>query len=205
MGSGIGASLRRIFGGVLILAGIAVFAVRLHHEGPYAFPGGGNLRAGVLALLLGAWLVRDWIRGPLATRLHAVASVVGAVVLFFALYAVLAETEEVVTLRVADAAGSAADLRLWIVDRDGAAWVTMPGRKADAHGLREARAELLRDGAFSCVVATRDETRATVEATYDLRQEKYAVQRLATTIGLMERRGSADTVALRLDPCPVAG
>jgi hypothetical protein len=54
-------------------------------------------------------------------------------------------------------------------------------------------------------VATRDETRATVEALYDLRQEKYAVQRLATAIGLMERRGSADTVALRLDPCPVAG
>jgi hypothetical protein len=195
--TGVGAKLRRIFGGVLIAAGIAVFAVRLQHEGPYAFPGGGNLRAGVLALVLGAWLVRDWISGPFATRLHGLAVVFGAGVLFFALYAVLAEVEEVVTLRT-----PTADLRLWIVDRDDAAWVTMPRSKADANGLQRSRVSLLRDGAFSCVIATRDESRPTVEALYDLRQEKYAVQRLATSIGLMQRQGSADTVALRLDPCP---
>jgi len=145
--------------------------------------------------------VRDWLAGPLATRLNAAAVVAGAGVLFFALYAVLAELEEVVTLRVAVPDARAADLRLWIVDRDGVAWVTMPRAKADAHGLRDARAELLRDGAFHCVIATRDEGRATVEALYDLRQAKYAVQRLATTIGLMARGGSADTVALRLEPC----
>jgi len=202
-GSGASA-LRRGFGGVLLAAGVGVFAIRLHHPGPYAVPGGGNLLAGVLALGLGVWLVRDWLSGPLATPFNLVVSIVGAIVLFFALYAVFAELEETVTLRVTPPNGDGADLRLWIVDRAGTPWVSMPRAKADAHGLTERRAELLRDGAWRCVVATRDESREANDTVHRMRHEKYAVQRLATTLGMFGETAGADTVSLRLDPCPDA-
>ena len=195
--------LRRGFGWVLILAGIAVFAIRLLHPGPYPFPGGGNLRAGLLALALGAWLARDWLAESGARRaLNAVAVVAGCVVLFFALYSTLAELEEVVTLRVEGPEGRA-DLRLWIVDRDAAAWVTMPRAKAEAFALDGARAQLLRGGRFRCVVPELHDDRESLEAAFALRQEKYAVQRLAIAVGVMEPTPSYG-VALRLDPCPGA-
>jgi hypothetical protein len=172
-------ALRRGFGIVLILAGVAVFAIRLHHEGPYAFPGGGNLRAGVLALLLGAWLARDWMQGALATRLNGIAVSIGVVVLFFALYATLAEMEETVTLQATDLFGEPANLRLWIVDVDGAQWVNMKRSKAEDHRLDGARLQLLRDGGFQCVVPALDDRRERAKQIHALRQEKYAVQRLA--------------------------
>jgi hypothetical protein len=156
----------------------------------------------VLSLLLGAWLSRDWTTGLLAIRLNGIAVVTGVVVLFFALYATLAELEETVTLAATNRAGEPANLRLWIVDRDGEAWVTMPRSKADEHRLDGARVELLRNGEISCVFATLDDSRETVEEMHALRQQKYAVQRLATAIGVMGRSAAAETVALRLDPCP---
>ena len=54
-------SSQRIVGWLMLLVGVSVFAIRLQHAGPYALPGGGNLIAGVLALLLGGWLVRGWL------------------------------------------------------------------------------------------------------------------------------------------------
>jgi hypothetical protein len=193
----------RIVGCVLLAVGVAAFAIRLQHAGPYAFPDGGNLLAAVLALLLGGWLVRDWgVARGLATPLTWLALVASPIVLFSALYATLAELEEVVVLKVTDQAGQAADLRLWIVDREDVPWVTMQSWKADAHGLREARVELLRQGELRCVIATRHEDRPTVHEIHRLRQQKYGVQRLATRLGIFARSPNETTVALRLDPCP---
>ncbi len=195
---------RHGFGIVLIVVGVAVFAIRLHHPGPYAFPGGGNLRAGVLALLLGAWLSRDWIGGALATRLNGIAVSIGIVVLFFALYATLAELEETVTLQATDRFGEPAALRLWIIDHEGGQWVNMKRSKAEDHQLDGARLQLLRHGELSCVVPKLDESWERANQIHGLRMEKYAVQRLASAIGVMGKQAKEDIVALRLDPCPDA-
>ena len=60
--SGLSSLLRRVFGWLLLGVGASVFAIRMQHAGPYPFPGGGNLLGGVLALLLGSWLVRPWFQ-----------------------------------------------------------------------------------------------------------------------------------------------
>ena len=201
--SGFSSKLWRVAGWLMLLVGVSVFAIRLQHAGPYALPRGGNLLAGVLALLLGGWLVRPWLGSHrLAVPLGWLALAASPIVLFFALYATFAELEEVVVLKATDQTGQPADLRLWIVDRADAAWVTMPRSKADAHGLREARVELLRQGEVSCVVATRHEDRETVDEIHRLRHQKYGVQRFATALGMFGRTAGESTVALRLDPCP---
>jgi hypothetical protein len=195
--------LWRVVGWLMLLVGVSVFVIRFQHAGPYAFPRGGNLLAGVLALLLGGWLARAWLGSHrLAAPLGWIALAASPIVLFFALYATLAELEEVVVLKATDRTGQPANLRLWIVDRADAAWVTMPRSKADAHGLSEARVDLLRQGEVSCVIATRHEDRATVNEIHRLRHQKYGVQRFATALGLFGRSAGEDTVALRLDPCP---
>ncbi len=194
------AKLGGAMGGLLLLVGSSVFLVRFQHAGPYGFPGGGNLLAAALALGLGALLLRPSI----AVLLSWAALLASPVVLFFALYATLAELEEVIVLKATDLAGQPADLRLWVVDHAGAAWVTMPRTKADAHRLGESELELLRRGELTCVTATRHEDRATANQIHELRQEKYAIQRLATSIGLFGSEAAEQTIALRLDPC-VAG
>jgi hypothetical protein len=192
-------------GWLMLAAGLSVFAIRLRHAGPYAFPEQGNLRAGVLALLIGLALAAPGIAraasgtGALARRLLLAAA---PVVLFFALYATLAEVEEVVVLRATAAGGAPANLRLWVADHEGAAWVSMPRSKAERHALDGARLELLRAGRTSCVVATLSTDPADNERTFRLRDEKYAIQRLGRRIGLFGDGPSADTVTLRLDPCP---
>jgi hypothetical protein len=201
--SGLGSKLLRFVGWLMLLVGVSVFAIRLQHAGPYALPEGGNLLAGVLALLLGGWLVRPWLGSRrLAAPLAWLALVASPIVLFFALYATLSELEEVVVLKATHRSGRAADLRLWIVDRPDGAWVTMPRSKAQAHGLSDARVELLRQGEVSCVVTTLHEDRATANEIHRLRHQKYGVQRFATSIGLFGRSAGENTVALRLDPCP---
>ena len=197
------ARLQRVVGWLMLFVGVSVFVIRLQHAGPYGFPGGGNLLAGVLALLLGGWLARPWLGAHrLAAPLGWIVFAVSPIVLFFALYATLAELEEVVVLKATDGAGRPADLRLWIVDRANVAWVTMLRSKADAYGLSETRVELLRQGEVGCVIATRHEDRATVDEIHRLRHLKYGVQRLATTLGIFGRRAKDGVVALRLDPCP---
>jgi len=189
----------------MLAAGVSVFAIRLRHAGPYAFPEQGNLRAGVLALLIGIALAAPGVAraaggaGALARRLLFAAA---PIVLFFALYATLAEVEEVVVLRATDARGAPANLRLWIADHEGAAWVSMPRSKAERHSLDGARLELLRAGQTSCVMATLSTDPADNERTFRLRDEKYAIQRLGRRIGLFGDGPSAESVTLRLDPCP---
>lgn len=189
---------------LMLAAGVAVFAIRLRHAGPYAFPEQGNLRAGVLALAIGLLLAAPGIAraaggaGTVARRLLLAAA---PVVLFFALYATLAELDEVVVLRATDAHGAPANLRLWIADHEGTAWVSMPRAKAEQHALDGARLELLRDGRTSCVVAHLSSDPADNERTFRLRDEKYAIQRLGRAIGLFGDGPGAQTVTLRLDPC----
>ena len=190
--------VRTVVGCGLLVLGVAVFAVRLLHEGPYAMPRGANLFGGLGALLLGGVLV--WPAGPRWLGWLALAA--SPLVLFFGLYATMAELEEVVSLYATDSAGNPAELRLWIVDRDDGEWVGMPRWKAVEHSLDGARVQLLRKGKIRCVVPVLHEDRATVRAIHALKVEKYAVARGAAAIGLYPREARETAVSLRLDPCP---
>jgi hypothetical protein len=190
--------LQTVIGWGLLALGIAVFAVRSLHEGAYAMPRGANLFGGLGALLLGAVLV--WSAAPRALRWLAMAAI--PFVLFFGLYATMAELEEVVSLYATDSSGRPAELRLWIVDREDGAWVGMPRSKALEHSLDGAKLELLRNGETLCVVPVLHEDRATVKAIHALKVEKYAVARGAAAIGLYPREARETAVSLRLDPCP---
>ena len=190
--------LQIVVGWGLLALGIAVFAVRFLHEGAYPVPRGGNLFGGLGSLLLGGVLV--WPAAPRVLGWLALAA--SPVVLFFGLYATMAELEEVVSLYATDSAGRPAELRLWIVDREDGEWVGMPRSKAVEHSLDGARLELLRSGETRCVVPVLHEDRTTVTAIHALKVEKYAVARGAASIGLYPREASEAAVSLRLDPCP---
>ena len=196
--AGSSSKLQTVVGGVLVALGIAVFAVRLLHEGAYAVPRGGNLFGGLGALVVGGVLV--WSATPRALGWLALA--ISPVIIFFALYGTMAELEEVISLYATDSAGQPAELRLWIVDRADGEWVGMSRSKAVEHSLDGARLELLRNGETRCVVPVLEEDRATVRAIHGLKVEKYAVARASAAIGLYPREARESTVALRLDPCP---
>ena len=178
--------------GVLTLsAGLAAFLVPLQHSGPYGIPGRG-LAGGLMCFVISGVLLA---RGtPMIAR--GVALVAAPIVLFFALYGALAELEEVVVLYTEDA-----ELRLWIVDHDGVEWVSMPRSKAERHGIDGAKLELLRAGATRCVVPRIVEDPHANRRTFDLRQEKYAVQRLGGVLGMFGEGPGPDTITLRLDSC----
>lgn len=65
--------------------------------------------------------------------------------------------------------------------------------------MTQIRAELLRNNELHCVNALRIEERETVNKVHRRRHEKYAVQRLATNIGIFGRSAQPNLVALRLD------
>ena len=134
--------VRPVVGCGLLALGVAVFAVRLLHEGTYAVPRGANLFGGLGALLLGGLLV--WPATPRWLGWLVLAA--APVVLFSGLYATMAELEEVVSLYATDSAGIPAELRLWIVDREDGEWVGMPRWKSIEHSLDGARVQLLRNG-----------------------------------------------------------
>lgn len=190
--------LRTVVGWGMLALGVAVFAVRLLHEGAYAVPRGGNLFGGVGALLLGGVLL--WSAAPRALGWLALAA--SPILAFFALYATMAELEETVSLYATDSAGQPAELRLWIVDRDDGEWVGMPRSKAIEHSLDGARLELLRNGETRCVVPVLHDDRPTAGDIHARKVEKYAVARGAAAIGLYPREVQDSSVALRLDPCP---
>ena len=130
---------------------------------------------------------------------RGIALVASPIVLFFALYGALAELEEVVVLYAEEA-----ELRLWIVDHEGGEWVSMPRSKADGHALDGAKLELLRAGVTRCVVPRIVEDPVANRRTFDLRQEKYAVQRLGGALGMFGDGPSPDSITLRLDACESA-
>jgi hypothetical protein len=180
-----------IVGALTLGAGLAAFLVPLQHAGPYGIPGRG-LVGGLLCLAISGVLLA---RGMPAI-LRGVALAASPIVLFFALYGALAELEEVVVLYAEDA-----DLRLWIVDHEGVAWVSMPRSKADAHAIDGAKLELLRAGAMRCVVPRIVDDPGANRRTFDLRQEKYAIQRLGGMLGIFGDGPGPETITLRLDPC----
>ena len=181
-----------MFVGILMLvAGLAAFVVPLHHAGPYAIPGRG-LVGGLLCFAIAAAL---FVRGT-PNMMRVVVLSASPVVLFFALYGALAELEEVVVLYTEDA-----DLRLWIVDHDGAEWVSMPRAKAETHAIDGAKLERLRGGERRCVVPRIVDDPIANRRTFDLRQEKYAVQRLGGMLGMFGDGPNPATITLRFDPC----
>jgi hypothetical protein len=180
-----------IVGTLTLSAGLAAFLVPLQHPGPYGIPGRG-LAGGLLCFAISGVLLA---RGtPRIARV--VAGVAAPIVLFFALYGALAELEEVVVLYTPDA-----ELRLWIVDHEDVEWVSMRRSKADEHSLDGATLELMRAGATRCVVPRIVEDPIANRRTFDLRQEKYAVQRLGGALGMFGDGPGPETVTLRLDPC----
>jgi hypothetical protein len=185
------AILLMLVGVLALCAGIAAFVVPLRHAGPYGIPGRG-LIGGLACLAIAAVLllrgVPLWVRG--------VALVASPYFLFLALYGAFAELEEVVVLHAPDA-----ELRLWIVDHEGTPWVSMSRAKAAAHGLDGAQLELLRAGTTRCVVPRIVDDPVANQRTFDLRQEKYAVQRLGGVLGMYGDGPGPDTITLRLDPC----
>jgi len=110
---------------------------------------------------------------------RVLAWVASPVVLFLALHGALAEVEEVVVLHAEDA-----ELRLWVVDHEGVAWVSMPRSKAERHHIDRASLQMLRDGRQRCVVPRIVDDPIANRRTFDLRQEKYAVQRLGGVLGM---------------------
>jgi hypothetical protein len=180
-----------VVGLLTLAAGLAAFLVPLHHPGPYGLPGRG-LIGGLLCLAVAAVLLP---RGAPAIA-RGVALVASPFVLFLALYGALAELEEVVVLHAGDA-----DLRLWIVDHEGEEWISMSRAKAETHALDGAELRLLRAGETRCVVPRIVDDPVANRRTFDLRQEKYAIQRLGGVIGMFGDGPAPDTITLRLDPC----
>lgn len=178
--------------GVLILcAGLAAFLVPLQHPGPYGIPGRG-LVGGLLCFAIAAVLLVRSAPTPLRTA----ALFASPFVLFLALYGALAELEEVVVLYAGDT-----ELRLWIVDHEGGEWVSMNRSKSDEYALDGTRLQLLRAGETRCVVPRIVDDPAANRRTFDLRQEKYSVQRLGGMLGMFGDGPSPETITLRLDPC----
>lgn len=180
-----------IVGALTLAAGLAAFLVPLHHAGPYGIPGRG-LVGGLACFAIAAALL---VRGT-PTIVRTLALVASPFVLFLALYGALAELEEVVVLHAKDA-----ELRLWIVDHDGSEWVSMSRAKADRYGIDGAKLELLRAGTTRCVIPRIVDDPVANRRTFDLRQHKYAVQRLGGMIGMFGDGPGPETITLRLDPC----
>jgi hypothetical protein len=182
---------RTIVGVLALCAGLAAFLVPLRHAGPYGIPGRGLL-GGLACLAIAAALLARHV--PLLVR--GVALLASPYLLFLALYGAFAELEEVVVLYTPQA-----ELRLWIVDHDGSEWVSMSRSKAQAHALDGAKLELLRAGVKRCVMPRIVDDPVANRRTFDLRQEKYAVQRLGGLLGMFGDGPGPETITLRLDPC----
>ncbi len=180
-----------IVGLVALGAGLAAFLVPLQHAGPYGIPGRGLVGGLLCFAIAGVLLARG---APAPARV--VALLASPFVLFLALYGALAELEEVVVLYSGDT-----ELRLWVVDQDGTPWVSMPRSKAEQNALDGAKLELLRAGETRCVVPRIVDDPVANRRTFDLRQEKYAIQRLGGVLGMFGDGPGPDTVTLRLDPC----
>ena len=180
-----------VVGLVALGAGLAAFLVPLQHAGPYGIPGRG-LVGGLLCFAISGVLLA---RGA-PTLARVVALLASPFLLFLALYGALAELEEVVVLYSGDA-----ELRLWVVDHEGVPWVSMPRSKAEQHALDGAKLELLRAGETRCVVPRIVDDPVANRRTFDLRQGKYAIQRLGGVLGMFGDGPGRDTSTLRLDPC----
>jgi hypothetical protein len=182
---------RTIVGVLALVAALAAFLMPLRHAGPYGIPGRG-LIGGLVCLAIAAALLARFV--PALVR--GVALLALPYFLFLALYGAFAELEEVVVLYAPQA-----ELRLWIVDHEGVPWVSMSREKAQTNALDGARLELLRAGEKRCVIPRIVDDPIANQRTFDLRQTKYAVQRLGGVLGMYGDGPGPDTITLRLDPC----
>lgn len=191
-------TLSNLFTGIFFIAvGVGVFAIRLNHPGPYAMPLGGALYGGIGALALGCFLM--WPGKP--RMLGWIAIAMSPVALFPAIYSIVGESEEVISLYATDSRDRPADLRLWIVDREDGAWVGMSLEKAVEHRLDGAHLEMLRAGNYTCVIPVLHEDRPTTREIHAMKVAKYVAAQMAATIGMYPREATSSMVALRLDPC----
>lgn len=182
----------------LLAVGLAAFAIRLQHDGPYAMPRGGTLYAGLGCLLFGGLLL--WPSIPRGLRWLSLAA--SPVVFFLGLYGTMAEFEETISLYARDSSGRVTQLRLWIIDREDGEWVGMPGAKAAEHALDGSKVEILRRGEVRCAIPVLHDDRETVGTIHQLKVEKYSVAQAASAIGVYPDEAPETSVALRLDPCP---
>ena len=90
-----------IFGSICIAVGLGVFVIRLGHEGPYAMPHGGALYGGIALFVLGG--LSFWKDKP--PLLKWAVLLVSPVALFPAIYSMVGESEEVISLYATDSAG----------------------------------------------------------------------------------------------------
>lgn len=192
------ARIQSLGGIVFILVGVAVFAIRLKHAGPYVLPGGWALVGAITLIALGSLM--QWSRLPNLAGWAGV--IIGIVASLPALYSLVGESEEVISLYATDSTGEPANLRLWIVDRADGAWVGMSRQKAIDHALDGARLEMLRDGEVSCVIPVLHTDLDTAQAIHSLKVSKYRAAQLAGAAGMYPTEASTATAALRLDPCP---
>ena len=186
-----------VAGVIFIAIGLAVFAIRLSHAGPYALPGGAAFIGSLAAIALGAYLL--WPDKPRFTGLIAI--VIATFASFPAIYSIVGESEEVISLYAFDPENNLVDLRLWIVDRSDGAWVGMGRSKATTHKLDGARLDMLRGGETICVIPALAEDRATVREIHRMKVDKYKAAQISASIGMYPSEASENTVALRLDPC----
>lgn len=118
----------------------------------------------------------------------------------------LVETGEVVVLRNRDASGTAFETRLWVIDHEGAPWVSTGNTAKDwfVRVRARPRVELVRGDEVSCRDAVVVDDTPTRERIRVLVQEKYRVQLYGARLlnGVFAPflpRSEPGTI--RLDPC----
>lgn len=197
-------------GAILLAMAVGIFAARIHHPGPYAFPLGPDLACAALTTLVALLLLRGPGRreagsGILVRRFLLAAS---PFVFFLAAGAILHEVEEVIVVRTFDEAGGVHEARLWVVDHEGRPWVVTGQETEHARRIRaNPKVELHRAGAASCRIAEPQRDRETIVARLERRHHEYFVQRLAVAVGVWsgDLTGIEETaVAIGFAPCPDA-
>lgn len=123
--------------------------------------------------------------------------VVGGVIGFIFMFKQLHDAEEVVVLRA-----DAKDLPLWIVERDGEAWLGMAREKALTHNLNGRQFQLSRYGRKQCVVPALHDDREMAKMVHSLKMEKYTGARVMVSLSIYPSEATPNSVAVRVDPCP---
>ena len=121
---------------------------------------------------------------------------IGGAAGFMFLFKQLHDAEEVVVLHA-----DAQDLPLWVVERDGEAWLGMAREKAQTHNLDGRQFQLTRFGGKQCVIPVLYDDRAMAAMVHALKLEKYTGARVMVALGIYPSEAAPSSVALRLDAC----
>ena len=123
--------------------------------------------------------------------------VTGGIAGFMFMFKQMHDAEEVVVLHA-----EAKDLPLWIVERDGEAWLGMAREKAQTHSLDGREFQLSRFGRKQCVVPAVHDDLIMAKMVHSLKMEKYAGARVMAGMGIYPTEAGPGSVAVRVDPCP---